>query len=167
MDNSVKILCECPFQKPFSNWYIIVNDAAPVPNSGLFMITLKASCKISSLVTSKFLNPSYVNSCQTLFGIISLNKVWIPLWKKFWVVTKIKVNVNNKQGINHWYDDVPKTNGIDKIEEPHAFREFVRKTQVIIPARIILKKFFLILLEVLLKDWAIQRGNINVNHAPA
>ena len=77
------------------------------------------------------------------------------------------VTKNRIQGKNHWKDDVPKTNGIDSIEEPHAFLEFVRKMQDIIPARIILRKFFWILLEVLLKDWEIQRGKIKVNHDPA
>ena len=71
------------------------------------------------------------------------------------------------EGKNHWNDDVPKTNGIDNIEEPHALREFVRKIQDIIPARMNLKKYFLFLSEVWLKDWAIQRGKIKVNHEPA
>ena len=51
------------------------------------------------------------------------------------------------QGKNHCNDEVPKTNGIDNIEEPQALREFVRKIQDIIPARINLKKYFLFLSE--------------------
>ena len=61
---------------------------------------------------------------------------------------EIKVIKNNMLGINHLNDVIPKTNGIDNIEEPQALREFVRKIQDIIPARINLKKYFLFLSEV-------------------
>ena len=60
-----------------------------------------------------------------------------------------------------------KESGKVKIDEPHAFLEFVRIIHNKIPNRIVLNTFFFKYFLQLLKDCERHKGKIIVNHAPA
>ena len=53
---------------------------------------------------------------------------------------------NRNDGMNHLRDPKPKIRGSVSIDEPHAFLEFVRIIDKIIPTNIVLNIFFLSIL---------------------
>ena len=161
------MLCGWPLHKFCCISKITGNDPAPIPKKGFILLIFRALKNISNLVILRFPIPSFANSNQIFWGIISLKRFWISPEKGWEMVINNIETIKTIDGKNHIKLFGPMTNGIEPMIHAQEFLELVKIVAIPTAIKKINDKYFFIKSFDFSRTKAIQNGQTILNHAPA